>query len=235
MTFFSPTGRLDAVATTETAMIFTTAPHMERFCMGQWTDRRHFTRYLIELVLRARLNNQADAYCLYRLGNRDGWLARELSAYLAQEYTHEDYALGDLAALGVEAAEVNRTRPLLSTEQLIGYLYVAGERDGPMPNVVWNWYQQWFSDRYDGLITGAAGEAFGPGCVAGSVAHARWHVDQIIAANGKDRYADTMAAQVRHLIATKSDAQLVEHHLRRLIRLWGASLSDLNAFASMNG
>lgn len=222
------------IACTETSEILLNAPKSSLFHEGKWISWSYFTRHLIELVLRTRLNNQADAYALYLLGTKDLWLSRDISSYLGAEYTHEDFSILDLKTLGINEQQIYKTTPFFSTEQLIGYLYYAMNCDGPVPNTVWNWYQQWYSDQYDPKIIQKATEVFGMNSVAGSLAHMELHVNAIKNVNGPEHYDDSLFTSLDHILQKHNNPRTIEKHLRRVIQLYGAYLIELEHYNEDN-
>ncbi|MEM5388913.1 hypothetical protein AB4Y32_33945 [Paraburkholderia phymatum] len=162
---------LEQVAEQAMKQIFATSPETAAFHRGDWIDSEYYRRHLVETVLRIRLNNEVDAFALYKISYKDNVLAQFLARYLAEEYGHDGLFLRDIEKFGLSAADVDRTAPFHSTDKLIGYLYLSIGRDGPLPTMVWNWFVEWYSDRYNKVITEAAARAFGHDYVRGSLGH----------------------------------------------------------------
>ena len=146
---------LESVASEEMQRLFESVPNAEAFQTRDWIDRDFYRRHLVETVLRIRQNNEVDAYALYKIGARDNRLAAPLAQYLAEEYGHESMFLRDLERFGLSKADVDAMVPFPSTDFLIGYLYHGINRDGPLPTMVWNWFVEWYSNRYNKIITNA--------------------------------------------------------------------------------
>ncbi|SIT43579.1 conserved hypothetical protein [Paraburkholderia ribeironis] len=163
--------RLEQVAQEAVEQMFATSPETAAFHRGDWIDSEYYRRHLVETVFRNRLNNEVDAFALYKIGFNDNTLAQILAQYLADGYGHEKLFLRDIAKFGLSAADVDCIAPLHSTDKLIGYLYLSIGRDGPLPTMVWNWFVEWYSDRYNKVITEAAARAFGHDFVKGSLGH----------------------------------------------------------------
>lgn len=150
---------------------FERVPMMREFHAGRWMHREYYLRHLVETVLRIRLNNEVDGYALSRVGSSDDHLAAILAQYLAEEYGHEHMFMRDIKQLGWTEQQVNDTRPFLSTELLMGYLQLSVNKEGPAPTTVWNYLVEWYSDRYNQIITDRARAEYGEDALRGSQAH----------------------------------------------------------------
>ncbi len=150
---------------------FDRVPMMREFHSGQWMHREYYLRHLVETVLRIRLNNEVDAYALYRVGYKDDHLAATLAQYLAEEYGHEHMFMRDIKQLGWTQEQVDATKPFRSTEMLMGYLYHSVNQEGPAPTTVWNFFVEWYSDQYNQTITDNARSQYGEDALRGSQAH----------------------------------------------------------------
>ncbi len=115
--------------------MFENIPKTREFHAGEWMNRDYFIRHLKETVLRIRLNNEVDAYALYKIGASDNVLAANLAKYLYEEYGHEHMFTADLARFGVSIEELNSTPVFFATDKLMGYLRLVIDRDGPAPTV----------------------------------------------------------------------------------------------------
>jgi hypothetical protein len=162
---------LEKLASTGMERLFSEVPKARDFHEGTWIDKDYYRRHLVETVLRIRLNNEVDAYGLYKVGYKDHRLAATLARYLSEENNHEGMFLRDLERFGLSKADVDATRPFPSTEYLIGYMYFSINNNGPLPTAVWNWFVEWYSDQYNPVITKHAAEVFGDDMVKGSHAH----------------------------------------------------------------
>lgn len=150
---------------------FDRVPMMREFHSGQWMHREYYVRHLVETVLRIRLNNEVDAYALSRVGSTDDHLAAILAQYLAEEYGHEHMFMRDIKQLGWTQEKVDGTRPLFSTEMLMGYLHLCVNKEGPAATTVWNYFVEWYSDQYNQVITNNARGQYGEDALRGSQAH----------------------------------------------------------------
>jgi hypothetical protein len=211
--------RFEKVAETEIQKLFSASPETAAFHRGEWIDRKYYRRHLVETVLRIRLNNEVDAFALYKIGFKDNHLAQILAQYLAEEYGHEGLFLRDIEKFGLTAEQVDSIQPLHSTDKLIGYLYLSIERDGPLPTMVWNWFVEWYSDRYNKTITEAAARAFGHESVKGSLGHIQY--------DESHDHDDLMWGAVQRAIDGWGGPDKAETYLRNFIGLIGNYFDEL--------
>ncbi len=151
--------------------LFDRVPFAQEFHSGEAFDRAYYTRHLMETVIRIRLNNEVDAFCLHKIAHDNYKLAGQLATYLAEELGHEDLFLADLKRLGVSREQLHATPPFVATKKLIGFMYFSIDKDGPMPTMTWNWLVEWYSDKFNKVITQKAAAEFGEQTVKGSMGH----------------------------------------------------------------
>lgn len=213
--------QLEKIASEQMEELFRSAPRARDFHEGTWIDRAYYERHLVETVLRIRLNNEVDAYGLYKVGSKDHRLAATLAQYLSEENNHEGMFLRDLKRFGIEKEQVDSTRPFRSTEYLMGYLYFAINEQGPLPTAVWNWFVEWYSDQYNPVITDKAAAELGADMVKGSQAHIEY--------DESHDHDDLMWSTVERAIRGWGDFASAERLLRNfvdLIRLYFTELYE---------
>lgn len=213
--------RLEKAAHDAMEDLFERVPKAREFHAGEWIDREYYQRHLMETVLRIRLNNEVDAYGLYKIGYRDNRLAATLAQYLAEEYGHEELFIRDIARFGVSKEELDATNVFPSTEKLIGYLYFAINRHGPLPTMVWNWFVEWYSDRYNGVITDHAAETYGSQMVKGSAAHIQY--------DESHDHDDLMWSAVERAINGWGDYETAERYLVNFVDLIADYFTELHS------
>ncbi|PPK41337.1 hypothetical protein B0G57_13214 [Trinickia symbiotica] len=213
--------RLEQVAAHGMQQMFTASPETAAFHRGEWIDSEYYRRHLVETVLRIRLNNEVDAFALYKIGSKDNALAQTLAQYLSEEYGHEGLFLRDIEKFGLTADQVDHIAPFHSTDKLIGYLYLSICRDGPLPTMVWNWFVEWYSDLYNKTITSAAARVFGDQHVQGSRRHIEYDETHF--------HDDLMWAAVQRSIDSWGGIDKAETYLRHFIALIGEYFDELRA------
>ena len=97
--------------------MFSTVPYTREFHNGLSTHLEYYKRHIIEIILRIKLNNEVDAYSLFKLGYKDNILSKKLATYLSEEYGHEAFFMKDLIELGLTEEQVNKTDPFFSTKK----------------------------------------------------------------------------------------------------------------------
>lgn len=192
---------------------FKRVPRMRDFHLGAWTEQKYYVRDLVETILRIRLNNKVSAYALYKIGHSDDPLAAHLAKYLAEEYGHEHMFMHDLKAFGVTPGDVDATDPFPATVNLMGYLYLRADTEGPAPVAVWDWYAEWYAGQYYQRILDRAAEHFGPGFVGGTQKHIDYD-------EGHDHTALTFSV-LQRAVDRWSSPRSAEHHLATAIQLVG--------------
>ncbi len=66
-----------------------------------------------------------------RLPERLDWLRPAVAEYIEEEIGHDEWILNDIAAAGVDAEVVRRSRPELPAEVMVGYAYDIVNRRNP--------------------------------------------------------------------------------------------------------
>lgn len=166
-----------AHAAQEMDKLFDRVPFAKEFHTGVVTDSDYYIRHLMETILRIRLNNEVDAYCLYKIGYKNNRLAQKLAQYLSEEINHENFFLNDLKTFNIDIKTLNDTKVFFSTEKLIGYLYYCINQEGPMVTMVWNWFVEWYSNNYNKIITSKAGKELGEKHIIGFDKHIEFDED----------------------------------------------------------
>lgn len=212
--------RLEKVAEEKMQDLFDRVPKSKEFHEGTWIDRDYYRRHLVETVLRIRLNNEVDAFALYKIGAADNKLAATLAQYLAEEYGHEEMFLRDIERFGISKAEVDAMATFTATDELIGYLYLSIKRDGPLPTMIWNWFVEWYSDRYNKIITRNAEQTWGKDSVKGSMAHIQY--------DESHDHDDLMWSSVQRAIDGWGDADKAEAYLRTFVDLIARYFDELH-------
>ncbi|WP_329335723.1 hypothetical protein OG866_17340 [Streptomyces sp. NBC_00663] len=163
--------RLESLAEELMEKQFQRVTKLRELHAGEWTDRDYYIRHITETVLRIRLNNEVDTYALFKVGSKDDSLAAKLAQYLAEEFGHEGMFTRDLNKFGFTSEQLEATDVFPSTKQLMGYLRLEADKRGPAPTTVWDWFVEWYSDRYNQIITSKAAEEFGTEFTQGTQTH----------------------------------------------------------------
>lgn len=211
--------RLEKFAEEETKRMLDTVPRAAEFHRGEWITKDYYLRHLVETILRIRLNNEVDAYGLYKIGDKDNKLSAILAQYLAEEYGHEGMFMRDVQKFGLTLQDVNGITPTFATDKLIGYMYLSIDKDGPLPTMIWNWFVEWYSDRYNKVITENAARQFGKEYVKGSFGHI--HFDE------SHDHDDLMWGAVSRAIDGWGSYEVAQQYLKNFISLVGDYFQEL--------
>lgn len=203
----------------EMEKMFNKIPFAREFHSGEKNNRDYYIRHVIEIILRIKLNNEVDAYSLYKIGYKDNYLSKKLATYLSEEYGHEAFFMADLKSFGLTEEEVNKTIPFFSTQKLIGYLYLSIMRDGAMPTMVWNWLVEWYSDTYNMIIAKKAAKEFGEDKVIGSLKH--------LSFDENHDHLSLMFSTIGATIKTSDDEKKVKKYISNFIQLIGEYYQEL--------
>ena len=210
---------LEGIAHVQMEKMFLEVPFAREFHLGQKTDLAYFRRHLIETVVRMRLDIQTDAYALYKMRHLDNDLSKKFALYLSEESGHDEMFLQDIQKFGISHEEAISTKPLLSTENLIGFFYYQINHESPMLTVLWGWFVEWYSDNFNGNITSKAASEFGAEKLKGSMAHLTFD-------DHKDHYV-FMLSTITLLIRTESDLQKAKLLIARIVSFLGDYFQEL--------
>ena len=216
----------DAHLTAQMGLLFRKVPLAREFHEGRFTEREYYCRHMLEAVLRIRMNNALDAYALSKIADTDNRVSGILAVYLADEFIHDQMLIPDLYALGKTREEIEGTEPMFSTQVLMSYLRFSVDRDGVLPDILWNWFVEWYSGRYNPVITARAREEFGLACTAATESHLQ------IDAEGK--HLDHMSRALECLIQTDSEAVLAKNYLRQIVALVSMYFEELHELTGKN-
>ncbi|WMR33562.1 TenA family transcriptional regulator [Metapseudomonas otitidis] len=86
------------------------------------TQAYHHVRHTVPLMMA----------CGAKLPGRLEWLRGAVCEYIEEEYGHEQWILNDIAACGGDAEQVRNSRPALSIELMVAFLYDLIARDNPV-------------------------------------------------------------------------------------------------------
>ena len=199
--------------------LFDSVPFTRDFHLGNITDREYYKRHLLEAVIRIGLNNDVDTYCLHKIVSNNISVAKKLLDYLSEEYGHDAMISKDLERFGITQHDIENAVPLFSTKLLIAFMYYEIDKSGAMPTVVWNWFVEWYSHRYNMIITEKAEQEFGNHTVRNSLAHLK--IDEEMT------HEDDMTSALCLLIHDRADLDQAKHYLGSYIQLIGMYFQEL--------
>lgn len=207
------------IALQQMEILFNKIPFTREFHEGKSTNKDYYARHLLETVLRIRLNNEVDAYCLHKIDHNNNLLAVKLARYLAEELGHENFFKNDLKAFGINDMDIDNTRVFFATEKLIAYMYYCINKDGPLITMVWNWFVELYSDTYNSIITKKAATEFGESHTVGF----EHHIDT----DEELDHVGLMYSTVELAVNSMQDDELVKYYITNLIDLLGEYFQEL--------
>ncbi len=211
--------RLERSALAGMARMFDGVPFAREFHEAASTHREYYRRHILEAILRIHLNNEVDAYCLSTIARTAPQTAARLIKYLAEEFGHDRMLLPDVLALQLSEEEIARTEPFFSTQLLMGYLRYAVDREGPLPTFVWNWFVEWYSDRYNERIVAKARAEMGADAVKGMMEH--------LTLDRELDHESGIGAALLELMTTETMVVRAETHLERFTQLVAMYFDEL--------
>ena len=200
---------LEPIAMAEMEKLFHRVPFARDFHQGAKTHLAYYRRHLLETVVRMRLDIQTDAYCLYKMRPVDNKLSQLFARYLSEEAGHDNLFLRDVEMFGINKQEALQSKPLDATENLIGYFYYCINHEGPLLTVLWGWFVEWYSDRFNKVIAQRAAAEFGAEKLKGSFAH--------LVIDGQEDHSNFMLKTLSHAIQSQEDVMRAQRYLRRVI------------------
>ncbi len=192
---------------------------ISEFHLGISTQKEFYKRHILETLLRIQINNDVDAYCLYKLGKKQQTLAGRLATYLVEEYGHDKLFQKDLSYFGMTQQDIENSQPFRSTYLLMDYLKGSIDRDGAIPTVVWNYFVELYSDTYNQTITSKAASEFGSSYVNGSQSHL--DIDEL-----KD-HVGLMEGMLSLSIKSSEDLELAKEYMTTFIYLISLYFKEL--------
>lgn len=86
------------------------------------TEAYHHVKHTVPLLMA----------CGARLPDRLEWLREAIAEYIEEEYGHQEWVLGDIAACGADMEAVRHGSPRLPTELMVAYVYDRIARHNPV-------------------------------------------------------------------------------------------------------
>lgn len=163
---------VDRVMIEQTRTYLATVPYARHLTdRSQPLHEAYYLRHRVETVRRIRETSRTDALALASLVREDYEASRPWARYLAEELSHDQLYLADLARHGVDAEAALGTPPFDATRRLIAFLENGVTAYGALPVVSYSVFVEWSSARYSTQVVEHAEEKFGHSHVRGSKAH----------------------------------------------------------------
>jgi pyrroloquinoline quinone (PQQ) biosynthesis protein C len=124
-------------------------------------DRALYAAYLANVFHYAQHSAMVIAIAGGRCTRTQPELARYLLRHAEEELGHEQWALDDLAALGVSAEKARSSRPVPACAAMIGYEYYVAGHANPVGLFGWLYTLEAMGDDLGGRIAQAVGSQLG--------------------------------------------------------------------------
>ena len=108
-----------------------TAPVIGR-CLSGVIDCELYTAFLTQAYHHVSHTVPLLKLVRERVPSRLHWLGVELDHYIDEEFGHEQWILGDIAACGGDGAAVGNSTPAIATEAMVAYAYDTVMRGNPV-------------------------------------------------------------------------------------------------------
>lgn len=103
-----------------------------RACLAGEVSLPSYVAFLTQAWHHVRHTVPLMRACKAALPSRLDWMQPELDEYIVEEEGHDDWILDDLAACGVDRAEVVASAPAFATELMVAYAYDTIARRHPL-------------------------------------------------------------------------------------------------------
>lgn len=213
--------QLKSIVDTGMEQVFNSVPFAREFHVGDGFDAAYYKRHIIELVLRIQENNVLDAVAISKIAAKDPLTAKDFSYYLYDELGHDKMFFADLKNMGISQEDAESVDLFFSTKVLMGYLHFAIRKDNAIPAIMWDWFLEYYSEKYNGFITSKAERHLGISCAKGAKAH--------VLTDKTEDHPALMFKLVRKIVKTERDEQVAREYLARCVELVGMYFRELHA------
>lgn len=192
---------------------------MQEFHTGDWFNEDYYKRHILECVLRIHMNNEMDSRAVAVATQSNIPLAKMLSFYVYDELGHDEMFAQDLRKYGYTDEQVKVAKVFPSTMKLMGYMNFTVEKEGPMVAVVWDWFLEYYGDKFNAFITQKAGSNMGQEQVDGAHSH--------VVFDEEEDHHGMMMKMLSTVITNDNDMAEAKQYLKVLIPLVGEYFNEL--------
>jgi len=195
-------------------------PFVKQMLTTSGLNLDYYKRHNIETVLRIRKKRTVDALAIGYFTKADPAMAKAWSEYTAEEMLHDALFLRDLQHVGVPAATVYATEPLLATKLLMGYLLYDIEYEGrPLALISSVYFIEYTTTRTQPQWLDNVERILGKEAVVGARAHVGTDVD--------GDHAGFVWKVLASLIKEPADERRVRDHMLNVYRLYVGYFTEL--------
>ena len=186
---------------------------MSEFHKGEWFNEKYYKRHILECVIRIHMNNELDARAILISANDNIPAAKQLSYYLYDEFGHDEMFEQDLITYGYDKSDTNAANAFLETWKLMGYLNLCISKFGPLAAITWDWFLEYYGEKYNPFITQKAIGNMGQSAVNGAASH--------IAFDEAEDHTGMMENMLSSVIKHEEDLEQAIDHIKVFVPMVG--------------
>ncbi|GFM51182.1 MULTISPECIES: hypothetical protein [Pseudomonas] len=194
---------------------------MGEFHQGDWFNEHYYKRHILECVIRIHMNNELDARAVQVAAVDNISAAKQLSYYLYDEFGHDEMFGQDLTTYGYSKSDVQAEFAFPETWKLMGYLNLCVSKFGPLPAITWDWFLEYYGDKYSSFITQKASANMGQPAVSGAASH--------VAFDEAEDHSGMMNNMLASVIKDEKDLDKAVVHIKAFIPMVGEYFQALRA------
>lgn len=205
--------KLEATVDTYIDIEFTKDQVMKDFHTGDWFNEEYYKRHILECVIRIHLNNELDAHAVQTAAINNISAAKQLAYYLYDEFGHDEMFGQDLVKYGYTKADIQTNNAFPETWKLMGYLNLCVSKFGPLAAITWDWFLEYYGDKFNSFITQKASANMGNPLVSGAASH--------VAFDEAENHSDMMNNMLSSVIKNEDDLEKAIIHIKAFIPMVG--------------
>lgn len=194
---------------------------MAEFHKGEWFNENYYKRHILECVIRIHLNNELDAYAVKIAATDNIPAAKQLAYYLYDEFGHDEMFGQDLNSYGYTKNDVQTENAFPETWKLMGYLNLCVGKFGPLASITWDWFLEYYGDKFNSFITQKASANMGQPAVSGAASH--------VAFDEAEDHSGMMNNMLSSVIKNESDLEKAIIHIKMFVPMVGEYFRALRA------
>lgn len=194
---------------------------MSNFHKGEWFDNEYYKRHILECVIRIHMNNELDANAVKVASINNIPAAKKLSYYLYDELGHDEMFGQDLEKYGYSIDDISVENAFPATWKLMGYLNLCVNKFGPLAAITWDWFLEYYGDKFNPFITQKASSELGSKLVSGAASH--------VAFDEAEDHSGMMNDMLSTVIKNENDLNKAIVHIESFIPMVGEYFQALHA------
>ncbi|AUH01075.1 hypothetical protein PCO86_13050 [Pectobacteriaceae bacterium CE70] len=194
---------------------------MAEFHKADWFNEGYYKRHILECVIRIHMNNELDARAVQAAAINNISAAKQLSYYLYDEFGHDEMFGQDLNIYGYAKSDIQAENAFPETWKLMGYLNLCVSKFGPLAAITWDWFLEYYGDKYNPFITQKASANMGQPAVNGAASH--------VAFDEAEDHSGMMNNMLSSVIKDEKDLEKAVVHIKAFVPMVGEYFQALRA------